>query len=453
MTDTIAAVSTAMAPSGIGIIRISGPEAFETAEKIFKGSEVKNLAANTITHGWIEADGRTIDEVLLSVFKAPHSYTGEDTVEINCHGGVLVVNNVLEAVLSSGARPAEPGEFTKRAFLNGRMDLSKAEAVMDIISAKSEYALESAAGQLKGRLKEKTKEIREKLLYELAFIESALDDPEHISLEGYPKKLLGVIEKQRDELCALYDTAEKGKYIEEGIKTVILGRPNVGKSSLLNLLLGRERAIVTEIPGTTRDILEENLRLGKFSLRILDTAGIRRTADEVEQIGVRLAWEKADEADLILYVLDGSDKIQESDIDTIRKLSHKKGIALLNKSDLKLQTSKEELERITDFPVIEISAKKGTGERELQELIEKMFFCGELSFNDELFITNIRHKKLIESAISSLSLVLKSIMDGLPEDFYSIDLSGAINALDSITGGNLSEDLIDEIFSKFCMGK
>ena len=453
MSDTIAAVSTATAPSGIGIIRISGPEAFATAGKIFKGKPVKELAANTITHGWIEFGGKIIDEVLLSVFKEPHSYTGEDTVEINCHGGIIAVKNILDAVLASGARPAEPGEFTKRAFLNGRMDLSEAEAVMDVISAKSEYALQSAVSQLKGSLNDKISEIRGALLYELAYIESALDDPEHISLDGYSENLKKVIKTEHEKLCKLSKTAEKGKYIEEGIKTVILGRPNVGKSSLLNMLTGKERAIVTDIPGTTRDVLEETVSLGKVALRILDTAGIHDAADKVEQIGIRLAWEKAEEADLILYVADSSQDIEDKDVEILKKVSGKKGILLLNKTDLGMKITKSDVQKLTDFPVIEISAKEGTGENEIQALIEEMFFNGEISFNEEVFITNTRHKALIDSAIESLKLVENSIDSGLPEDFYSIDLSGAINDLDAIIGGNLSEDLVDEIFSKFCMGK
>ena len=453
MSDTIAAISTATAPSGIGIIRISGPEALDTAGKIFKGQPVKDLAANTITHGWIEYGGNVIDEVLLSVFKEPHSYTGEDTVEINCHGGIIAVKNILDAVLASGARIAEPGEFTKRAFLNGRMDLSEAEAVMDVIAAKSEYALQSAVSQLKGSLNDRISEIRGNLLYELAYIESALDDPEHISLDGYGERLLGVVKKEYDKLCKLSRTAEKGKYIDEGIKTVILGRPNVGKSSLLNMLTGKERAIVTDIPGTTRDVLEETVSLGKVALKILDTAGIHDAADKVEQIGIRLAWEKADEADLILYVIDSSQNIEDKDVEILKKVSGKKGILLLNKTDLGMKITKEDVQKITDFPVIEVSAKEGTGESEIQSLIEEMFFNGEISFNDEVFITNTRHENLIDSAIESLRLVENSINEGLPEDFYSIDLSGAINDLDAIIGGNLSEDLVDEIFSKFCMGK
>ena len=451
--DTIAAVSTAMAPSGIGIIRISGQEALDIAGKVFKGKNVKKLKANTINFGRIEFNGDIIDEVLLSVFKAPHSYTGEDTVEINCHGGILAVRKTLEAVIASGARAALPGEFTKRAFLNGKMDLSEAEAVMDIISAKSDYALQSAVSQLKGSLKEKISGIRDRLMYELAYIESALDDPEHISLDGYKERLLGVIKKEYMELCKLKQTAEKGRYIEDGIKTVILGRPNVGKSSLLNMLIGRQRAIVTDMPGTTRDVLEETVSFGKTALKILDTAGIHEAQDKVEEIGIRLAWEKADEADLILYVLDSSDVLDDDDAEILKKISEKKGILLLNKTDLGMKTTSKDVERLTDFPILEISAKEETGGEELQMLIEKMFFDGEISFNDELFITNIRHKMLIESAAESLKLVEKSIDGGLPEDFYSIDLSGAINDLNAIIGGNLSEDLVDVIFSKFCMGK
>ena len=453
MTDTIAAVSTAMAPSGIGIIRISGSEAFDIAGKVFKGKNVKTLEANTINHGWVEYDGEVIDEVLMSIFKSPHSYTGEDTVEINCHGGILAVRKTLEAVIASGARAALPGEFTKRAFLNGKMDLSEAEAVMGVISAKSEYALQSAVSQLKGSLNEKITDIRDRLIYELAYIESALDDPEHISLDGYSERLVRVIKSEHEKLCKLSATSKKGQYIEEGIKTVILGRPNVGKSSLLNMIAGRERAIVTDMPGTTRDVLEETVSLGKIALKILDTAGIHEAQDKVEEIGIRLAWEKAEEADLILYVMDSSDALGEDDKEILKKIAEKKGILLLNKTDLGMKITRKDVKDTTDFPVVEISAKDGTGVEELQSLIEKMFFDGEISFNDELFITNIRHKTLIDSAAESLRLVMKSIDEGLPEDFYSIDLSGAINDLNAIIGGNLSEDLVDVIFSEFCMGK
>lgn len=456
MTETIAAIATATAPAGIGIIRISGSDAIEIADRIYFGKNEKRLSdqkGNTIHYGWIKENNETIDEVLVSVFKDPHSYTGEDSVEINCHGGVIAVNKILEAVLRAGARFAEPGEFTKRAYLNGRLDISEAEAVMDIISAKSEYALQSSVSQLKGGLNRKISSVREKLIYELAFIESALDDPEHISLDGYSAKLYEIVKEQIDILKKLRDTSEKGKYIEEGIKTVILGKPNVGKSSLLNMLAGKQRAIVTEIPGTTRDIIEETVPVGKTVLRIIDTAGIHESDDKVEKIGIDLAWEKAEEADLILYVIDSSEILNDNDREILDKIKEKKGILILNKIDKEQIITKEDVKEISGFPIIEISAKEEIGEELLRETIQKMFFEGDISFNDQVFITNIRHKKLLDESIDSLILVKNSIEDEMPEDFYSIDLMGAIGALDNIIGGNLSEDLVNEIFSKFCMGK
>lgn len=456
MTETIAAIATATAPAGIGIIRISGSDAIEIADRIYFGKNEKRLSdqkGNTIHYGWIKEKNETIDEVLVSVFKDPHSYTGEDSVEINCHGGVIAVNKILEAVLRSGARLAEPGEFTKRAYLNGRLDISEAEAVMDIISAKSEYALQSSVSQLKGGLNRKISSVREKLIYELAFIESALDDPEHISIDGYSAKLYEIVKEQIEVLKKLRDTSEKGKYIEEGIKTVILGKPNVGKSSLLNMLAGKQRAIVTEIPGTTRDIIEETVPVGKTVLRIIDTAGIHESDDKVEKIGIDLAWEKAEEADLILYVIDSSEILNDNDREILDKIKGKKGILILNKIDKEQIITKEDVKEISDFPIIEISAKEEIGEESLRETIQKMFFEGDISFNDQVFITNIRHKKLLDEGIDSLILVKNSIEDEMPEDFYSIDLMGAVGALDNIIGGNLSEDLVNEIFSKFCMGK
>ena len=456
MTETIAAIATATAPAGIGIIRISGSGAIEIADRIYFGKNEKRLSdqkGNTIHYGWIKENNETIDEVLVSVFKKPHSYTGEDSVEINCHGGVIAVNKILEAVLRAGARLAEPGEFTKRAYLNGRLDISEAEAVMDIISAKSEYALQSSVSQLKGGLNKKISSVREKLIYELAFIESALDDPEHISIEGYSAKLYETVKEQIEILKKLRDTSEKGKYIEEGIKTVILGKPNVGKSSLLNMLAGKQRAIVTEIPGTTRDIIEETVPVGKTVLRIIDTAGIHESDDKVEKIGIDLAWEKAEEADLILYVIDSSEILNDNDREILDKIKEKKGILILNKIDKEQIITKEDVKEISGFPIIEISAKEEIGEESLRETIQKTFFEGDISFNDQVFITNIRHKKLLDESIDSLILVKNSIEDEMPEDFYSIDLMGAIGSLDNIIGGNLSEDLVNEIFSKFCMGK
>lgn len=459
MEDTIAAIATAMAPSGIGIVRISGPEAVLVADRIYRGKrKEKRLAdrkSHAIHYGWIvEPDSQEIlDEVLVMLMRGPHSYTGEDTVEIDCHGGVLAVKRVLEAVLHAGARIAEPGEFTKRAFLNGRIDLSQAEAVMDLISAKSEYALQSSVSQLQGSVRRAVKEIRENILYEIAFIESALDDPEHISLDGYPEKLETVVQKEEASIRKLLKTADDGKMLKEGIKTVILGKPNAGKSSLLNLLAGEEKAIVTEIAGTTRDVLEEQISLGGISLRMLDTAGIRETEDRVEKIGVERAKEHAKDADLLLYVVDASVELDENDREIMELLKGRKAIVLLNKSDLNTVVEKEQLETMTEAPVLSISAREETGLDLLETQIREMFFQGEISFNDEVYITNMRQKRALEEALESLEMVENSIQMGMPEDFFSIDLMSAYERLGRITGEAVGEDLVNEIFSKFCTGK
>lgn len=457
MEDTIAAIATAMAPSGIGIVRISGPEAVAVADRLYRGKKkekkLADMKSHTIHYGWIVEKEQILDEVLVMLMRGPHSYTGEDTVEIDCHGGVLAVKRVLEAVLHAGARIADPGEFTKRAFLNGRIDLSQAEAVMDVISAKSEYALQSSVSQLQGSVRRAVKEIREKLLYEIAFIESALDDPEHISLDGYPEKLEGIVQEEKRKIEKLLKSADDGKMLQEGIKTVILGKPNAGKSSLLNLLVGEEKAIVTDIAGTTRDVLEEQISLGGISLRMLDTAGIRSTADRVEQIGVERAKEHAKNADLILYVVDASVPLDENDGQIMELLKGRKTILLLNKSDLETVISKEELTARIDAPVLNISAREETGLAELEALIKEMFFQGEISFNDEVYITNMRQKRALEEALESLKLVENSIAMGMPEDFFSIDLMNAYERLGSIIGEAVGEDLVNEIFSKFCTGK
>lgn len=457
MEDTIAAIATAMAPSGIGIVRISGPEAVAVADRLYRGKKkekkLADMKSHTIHYGWIVEKEQVLDEVLVMLMRGPHSYTGEDTVEIDCHGGVLAVKRVLEAVLHAGARIADPGEFTKRAFLNGRIDLSQAEAVMDVISAKSEYALQSSVSQLQGSVRRAVKEIREKHLYEIAFIESALDDPEHISLDGYPEKLEGIVQEEKRKIEKLLKSADDGKMLQEGIKTVILGKPNAGKSSLLNLLVGEEKAIVTDIAGTTRDVLEEQISLGGISLRMLDTAGIRSTADKVEQIGVERAKEHAKNADLILYVVDASVPLDENDGQIMELLKGRKTILLLNKSDLETVISKEELTARIDAPVLNISAREETGLAELEALIKEMFFQGEISFNDEVYITNMRQKRALEEALESLKLVENSIAMGMPEDFFSIDLMNAYERLGSIIGEAVGEDLVNEIFSKFCTGK
>ena len=457
METTIAAISTAMSASGIGIVRISGEDAMEVISRIYRSKggkkRIKEVPSHTIHYGYIYDGEELIDEVLVMIMRAPRTFTGEDTVEIDCHGGVFAMKRVLETVLKNGAEIAGPGEFTKRAFLNGRMDLSQAEAVMDVIQAKNEYALRSSIDQLKGSVQKAICDIRKKIIYHIAYIESALDDPEHISLEGYPQELLEVVDKEQLEIKKLLKSSSDGKMIQEGIQTVILGKPNAGKSSLLNLLLGENRAIVTDIAGTTRDILEEYITLHGITLKIVDTAGIRETEDIVEKIGVDRAREMAQKADLILYVVDSSVPLDSNDEEIMSMLNGKKAIILYNKTDLKAAIEIDTLREKTGHPVIPISAKEETGITELEEKIKDMFFGGELSFNDEVYITNARHKAALEEADKSLDLVRNSIQGGLPEDFFSIDLMNAYENLGKILGESVGEDLVNEIFSKFCTGK
>ena len=453
--DTIAAISTGMTNSGIGIVRISGEEAFDIADRIYKGrNKITESESHTIHYGHIIDGEETIDEVLVMVMRAPRTFTGEDTVEINCHGGTFVLKRVLETVLKNGARAAEPGEFTKRAFLNGKMDLSQAEAVIDVINSENEYALQSSISQLKGNIKNKINDIRKKIIYHTAFIESALDDPEHISVDGYGETLKSEAEKIIDELEILIRSADNGRVMKEGINTVIVGKPNAGKSSLLNVLSGHERAIVTDIEGTTRDILEEQIKLGGLSLNVIDTAGIRTTDDVIEKIGVDRAWEYAMNADLIIYVVDASKELDENDDKILDLIRNKNTIILLNKSDLDtVVTAGMMKERAGNIPVISVSAKEEQGIRELEEMVKEMFLKGEISFNDQIYITNVRQKNALSDALESMKKVIQSIDDGMPEDFYSIDLMDAYESLGSITGESVGEDLINEIFSKFCMGK
>ena len=455
-TDTIAAISTAMTNSGIGIVRLSGEDAFSIIDKIYKGKSPKLLSeqkSHTIHYGYIMDGEQTIDEVLVLLMRGPHSYTGEDTVEIDCHGGVFVTRKILETVIKYGARPAEPGEFSKRAFLNGRMDLSQAEAVIDIISSKNDYALQSSVNQLKGSVHNKIKEIREVILYHTAFIESALDDPEHISVDGYGDSLLGIVKDLQQKIQCLLDTADDGRIIKEGIKTVIVGKPNAGKSSLMNVLVGEEKAIVTEIAGTTRDVLEENIQLQGVSLNIMDTAGIRDTSDIVEKIGVDKAKDYLTKADLVLYVVDTSDPLTKDDEEIMELIEDKQTIVLLNKADLDQVVKVSDLKEKGFEQIVQISAKEQTGIEELYQLIQDIFFEGHVSFNDEIYLTNMRHKTEVSEALKSLAMVLQSIEDGMPEDFFSIDLLDAYEHLGFITGESVGEDLVNEIFAEFCMGK
>ena len=474
--DTIAAISTGMSASGIGIVRISGEQAFEVIDCIFHGKErLSGVKSHTIHYGFIMDGEDTADEVLVSVMRSPRTFTGENTVEINCHGGIFVVKKVLEIVLENGARLAEPGEFTKRAFLNGRMDLSQAEAVMDVIHSQNSYALKSSVGQLRGNVKRKIGGIREKILYHTAFIESSLDDPEHISIDGYGEELERVLDELTAKLEKLIRSYDSGRIIKEGIQTVILGKPNVGKSSLLNILSGRERAIVTDIAGTTRDILEEQVQIQGLNLNVIDTAGIRDTHDIIEKMGVEKAKEYADQADLIIYVADASRDLDENDMRIGELIYGKKCIILLNKSDLNTVVSKTDLknclkeifskaggmlpeeesaeELVERIPLIDISVKMEQGIREFGLVLQEMFLEGDISSNEEIHITNLRQKEALAAAYDALQRVRQSIRDQMPEDFYSIDLMDAYEALGSITGETIGEDLVNEIFSKFCMGK
>lgn len=466
--DTIAAIATAMSDSGIGIIRISGDEAIEIADRIYRSKSGKKrlteVESHTIHYGFIYNENELVDEVMVAVMKAPNTYTKEDTVEIDCHGGVLVMTKILETVIQNGCRLAEPGEFTKRAFLNGRIDLSKAEAVMDLIHSKNEFALKASVNQLKGSVSDKVRSLRDDILYEIAFIESALDDPEHISLDGYREKLEQKTLSVKADLKKLIDSADNGKLLKDGINTVIVGKPNVGKSSLLNLLVGEERAIVTSVAGTTRDVLEESVKLHGIGLNIIDTAGIRDTEDEVEKIGVEKARKYANNADLIIYMTDVSQKLDKNDAEIAELIADKKIIVLLNKTDLEQVVSDAEIEefirkKMTDMSennslrVIKTSTKKNIGIDIFEDTIKEMFFGGEIAVNDEIYITNERHKEALMEAYESMDFVLHSLADDMPEDFYSIDLMNAYASLGRIIGEEVGDDLVNEIFSKFCMGK
>lgn len=481
-TDTIAAIATAMSDSGIGIIRVSGEDSVSIVDKIYRNVKMKQMLttyrSHTIHYGFIIEENETvIDEVMVSVMKAPKSYTTEDTVEINCHGGVLMMRKILDAVIKAGARVAEPGEFTKRAFLNGRIDLSKAEAVMDIIHAKSEFALKSSVKQLKGSVSDMIQEIRADILHEIAFIEAALDDPEHFDLEsaGYGDVLFQIVKKISERIKVLINSAENGRILTEGIQTVIVGKPNAGKSSLLNMLVGEERAIVTDIAGTTRDILEETISIDGILFRILDTAGIRFTEDIVEKIGVDRARNAVEEADLVLYVIDSSVPLDENDEAIFQLIEGKNAIILLNKSDLftvvkesdirsfirkiKEKNKNRGLESDVEYlniyenRIIRTSMKERDGVVFFLNTVKEMFFHGEIIYNNEVYITNARHKEALQNAYDSLDQVRKSIENHMSEDFYTIDLMNAYMSLGTIIGEEVGDDLVNEIFSKFCMGK
>lgn len=455
-SDTIFANASGMG-GGISVIRVSGTHAIAIVDSIFQSKKGKKLSEQktyTMHYGHIvDSSDRIVDEVLVLLMRAPHSYTAENVVEIDCHSGPFVVKSIMKLLLEAGARPAEPGEFTKRAFLNGRIDLSQAESVMEVINAQNQFALDSSMKQLHGALKDQVIKLRDLIMHETAYIEAALDDPEHYELEGYRESLSIKVEHLIDTIERLLKNSDNGRVLSEGLKTVIVGKPNAGKSSLMNMLLGTDYAIVTDVAGTTRDILEKDYNLDGIVLHITDTAGIRNTIDTIEKIGVERAKRSLEEADLVLHVIDSSQDVDEEDEEIFSLIQDKKVIVLLNKCDLDAVTSKEQLEDRLKAPVIVCSAKYGDGVSELTEQIKSMFLHGEVTYNNEIYITNLRQKQCFIEALDSLRLVKLSIEQMVPEDFYTVDLLHAYEQLGLIIGESISDDLADRIFSEFCMGK
>ncbi|AYD41377.1 tRNA uridine-5-carboxymethylaminomethyl(34) synthesis GTPase MnmE [Clostridium fermenticellae] len=455
--DTIAAISTGLSESGISIVRVSGDNALKIVGSIFRtrnNKDLNDIKPYTMRHGFIveRETGDILDEVLVSYMKAPKSFTAEDTVEINCHGGIISTKRILEEVIRQGARIAEPGEFTKRAFLNGRIDLSQAESVMDIISAKTELSMKSAVKQSRGALSEKINEIREELLETIAHIEATVDYPEddleEITASDVSLKLKSIIEKMSEILS----TAEEGKIIREGLNVVIVGKPNVGKSSLLNYLLHEKRAIVTEVPGTTRDIIEEYINISGIPVKIIDTAGIRETNDLVEKIGVNKSKEKINQADLVILLLDLSRELDNEDRKIIEFIKDKKYIVLLNKSDLEVKMDITELNKLNQDYVMKTSIKTGKGVELLKDIIKNLFFNGEIN-SKGFILTNTRHKEALIRGKESCMQAIQALNDTSAIDLASIDIRDAWSSLGEILGETLQEDIINKIFSQFCLGK
>lgn len=456
--DTIAAISTPLGEGGIGIVRISGPEATEIANTIFraKKGDWVNAGSHRLIYGHIvDQSGKTVDEVLLSYMKAPHTYTREDVVEINCHGGIVPLRKILELALARGARLAEPGEFSKRAFLNGRLDLAQAESVIDVIRSKTEAGLKLAVSQLRGVLSQKILILQNGLLGLLAQVEANIDFPEDDLEEATGLSIINSSEDLLEEIQEMIRGAEAGKIYREGISTIIIGRPNVGKSSLLNAMLRENRAIVTEIPGTTRDIIEEVINIRGIPLKIIDTAGLRETEDIVEKIGVEKTREMIEQADLVLLVLDAARGLADEDYAIMKSIGEKKAIFLVNKVDVEeSRIGENDLERLAEKrPVLWISAEKGTGLDELEERIVDMVLGGQVAGSDTVMVGNIRHKQALEKAARHLSEAVDGIKSRIPVDVVAIDIRTAWEALGEITGSTVTEDLLDRIFADFCIGK
>lgn len=461
--DTVAAIATSSKDGSISVIRVSGEEALNKVSQVFYNAKKENIdlsscESHTIQYGFIyDEKFHLIDEVLVLIMKSPRSYTAEDVVEIQCHGGSVICQMVLKTLLQIGVRIAEPGEFTKRAFLNGRIDLSQAESVMELIQANSTLAVSNSLSQLRGKVKEKIISMREMLLTDIAYLEAALDDPEHISLDDFSSSMETHVRQLLGEVNHLLKNGENGRMIKEGIQTVIVGKPNVGKSSFMNCILRENRAIVTEIPGTTRDTLEEELRIGSTVLKLIDTAGIHETEDVVESIGIKKAKQSIRDADLILCVLDASVPVTEEDVHILKQCEDKKGILLLNKSDLEQKVTKEDLESYKDLienkKVIEFSSVTGEGLDFLEEEILAMAFDENIDYNSEIYITNLRQKQAFLDTKESLGKVMESIEAGMPEDLYSIDMTDAYESLGRIIGETVEDDIVDKIFKDFCMGK
>ncbi len=456
--DTIAALVTAVGESSVGIIRISGPEAVQIAAKIYDGkADLMTADSHTIQYGYVYdwKQNKKIDEALFMLMRGPRSFTGEDVVEVQCHGGMVVLKQVLQLILLSGARLAEQGEYSKRAFLNGRLDLAQAESIMDIVQAKTDRGVDLALSQLQGTLSGMVKQLRADLLEQIAFIQADIDYPdddiERLTTEQQQERIVHL----KEQVAAVLQNAQKGKMIRDGLRVVIAGKPNVGKSSLLNALLGQERAIVTDIPGTTRDVIEEYINLNGIPLKIVDTAGIRETDNVVEQIGVDKAQQFMKNADLVLYVVDAVQGLTEQDHQMMADIQNQPVIYLLNKSDMGISDDvRSQLQdAIGSAPVLEISAKDKIGLEQLEQNITDLSFAGTLEVSNDIMVTNVRHIQILEESMAHMDGFLNGIMMGLSVDFLVIDLQNAWEKLGKITGETVEEDLLDQIFSKFCLGK